>query len=181
MSEHIPNAERITVHSTSEAAEKAASETGSAAVCNELCSKLHNLEIVEANIDDKAGKTLHLQTRFTLTDWLSSIKTDNATRFLIIGTGSDTPTNDDHTLLRFTVDHRQHGALGDGLKVFKDFGINLFKIDTRPSPGQQPWHYVFFVECAGHFESEPMQKSIQELHKVFTDVVVIGSFANQRP
>lgn len=56
LSKNIPNAERISVNSTSEAAEKAALETGSAAVCSELCSKLYGLEIVEGNIDDKAGE-----------------------------------------------------------------------------------------------------------------------------
>lgn len=58
LSENIPNAERISVNSTSEGAEKAALETGSAAVCSALCSKLYGLEIVKANIDDKAGEAL---------------------------------------------------------------------------------------------------------------------------
>lgn len=58
LSENIPKAERISVNSTSEAAEKAALETGSAAVCSELCSKFYGLKIVQANIEDKAGKGL---------------------------------------------------------------------------------------------------------------------------
>lgn len=159
LSAHIPNAKRIAVKSTAEAAEKAALETGAAAVCSEICAELYGLEIVEANIEDRAA---------------------NTTRFLIIGAASDSPTTDDHTLITFTVDHRQPGALCDGLKVFKDYGLNLFKIDSRPS-GQRPWHYVFFVECSGHFENEEIKKTLKDLEKYCLDVVVLGSFPNQRP
>jgi chorismate mutase/prephenate dehydratase len=56
LSAHIPNAKRISVKSTAEAAEKAALETGAAAVCSEICAELYGLEIVEANIEDVAGK-----------------------------------------------------------------------------------------------------------------------------
>jgi chorismate mutase/prephenate dehydratase len=44
----------------------------------------------------------------------------------------------DRTLLMFTVDHRQPGALCEALECFKKEGINLTKIDTRPS-GQRLW------------------------------------------
>ncbi|KAG2194596.1 hypothetical protein INT46_002586 [Mucor plumbeus] len=159
LSAHIPNAKRISVKSTAEAAEKAALETGAAAVCSEICAELYGLEIVEANIEDVAA---------------------NTTRFLLIGAASDSLTNDDHTLITFTVDHRQPGALCDGLKVFKDYGLNLFKIDSRPSR-QRPWHYVFFIECSGHFESEEIKKALKDLEEFCLDIVVLGSFPNQRP
>ncbi|CEG77040.1 hypothetical protein RMATCC62417_11854 [Rhizopus microsporus] len=159
LSAHIPTARRITVRSTAEAAEKAALETGAAAICSEICAELYGLEVVAPNIEDVSS---------------------NKTRFLIIGTASDSPTQDDHTLISFTVDHRQPGALCDGLKVFKEYGLNLFKIDSRPS-GQRPWHYVFFVECSGHFENEEIKKALKDLDKFCLDVVVLGSFPNQRP
>ncbi|KAI8145350.1 Prephenate dehydratase-domain-containing protein [Fennellomyces sp. T-0311] len=159
LSTHLPNAKRIPVKSTAEAAEQASNETGAAAVCSELCSSLYGLEIIQKDIEDAAA---------------------NTTRFLIIGTSSDNATKDDHTLIHFTVDHRQPGALCDGLKVFKDYGLNLFKIDSRPS-GQRPWHYVFVVECSGHFQNESVQRAVKDLEQYCLDVVVLGSFPNQRP
>ncbi|KAI9263772.1 Prephenate dehydratase-domain-containing protein [Sporodiniella umbellata] len=159
LSTHVPHARRIPVKSTAEAAEKAALETGAAAVCSEICGELYGLEIIKSSIEDG---------------------TANNTRFLVIGSASDAPTKDDHTLITFTVDHRQPGALCDGLKVFKDYGLNLFKIDSRPN-GQRPWHFVFFVECSGHFENEQMQKALKDLHNYCLDIVVLGSFPNQRP
>ncbi|KAG0174100.1 hypothetical protein DFQ28_009727 [Apophysomyces sp. BC1034] len=159
LSRHIPDAKRISVKSTAEAARQAALETGAAAVCSEICANLYGLEVVARDIEDGAS---------------------NTTRFLIIGTSSDNATADDHTLIRFTVDHRQPGALCDGLKVFKDYDLNLFKIDSRPS-GQRPWHYVFFVECSGHAQKEAVQMAVRDLNKFCLDVVVLGSFPNQRP
>lgn len=55
LSAHIPNARRITVKSTAEAAEKAALETGAAAVCSEICAELYGLETIESNIEDGSG------------------------------------------------------------------------------------------------------------------------------
>ncbi|KAF7722512.1 hypothetical protein EC973_003074 [Apophysomyces ossiformis] len=159
LSNHIPNAKRVGVKSTAEAARLAAMETGAAAVCSEICAQLYGLEVIARDIEDGAS---------------------NITRFLIIGTSSDNATADDHTLIRFTVDHRQPGALCDGLKVFKDYDLNLFKIDSRPS-GLRPWHYVFFVECSGHAQKEAVQMAVRDLNKFCLDVVVLGSFPNQRP
>ncbi|KAL1935807.1 hypothetical protein VTP01DRAFT_4947 [Rhizomucor pusillus] len=156
---HLPNAKRIPVKSTAEAAEQAASEAGAAAVCSEICSDLYGLEVVAKDIADVSA---------------------NTTRFLIIGTSSDNATSDDHTLIHFTVDHRQPGALCDGLKVFKDYNLNLFKIDSRPS-GQRPWHYIFMVECSGHYQNEQVQKALKDLEQFCLDVTVLGSFPNQRP
>lgn len=136
LSDNVPNAMRIPVKYTSEAAEKAALETGAAAVCSEEVAKLYGLEIIRKNIEDAV----------------------NTTRFLIIGTASDSPSDDDHTIIMFTLDHRQPGALCDALRVFKDYGIDLFKVDSRPS-GQGQWHYAFFLDCSGHFESEQIKNA----------------------
>jgi chorismate mutase/prephenate dehydratase len=55
LSAHVPNAKRIAVKSTAEAAEKAALETGAAAVCSEICAELYGLQVIEANIEDRSG------------------------------------------------------------------------------------------------------------------------------
>ncbi|KAI8093596.1 Prephenate dehydratase-domain-containing protein [Halteromyces radiatus] len=160
LSTHLPEARRIAVKSTAQAAEQAALETGAAAICSEICSELYGLDIVARDIEHGVA---------------------NTTRFLIIGSSSDDQaTGNDHTLLRFTVDHRQSGALCDGLKVFKDYDLNLFKIDSRPS-GLRPWHYVFFVECSGHAQqSDDLQKAVKDLNRYCLDVQILGSFPNER-
>ncbi|RUS19314.1 hypothetical protein BC938DRAFT_475757 [Jimgerdemannia flammicorona] len=155
---HHPVAERIPVTSTSAAAELAARETGAAAICSLVCAELYGLNVREQNIEDVKN---------------------NATRFVILGTSCDRSTNDDKTLIRFTVDHRQPGALCDGLKVFKDHNLNLTKIDSRPSR-LRPWHYVFFVECQGHTDDEAVATAVKEMDHYCVDVRVLGSYPNQR-
>ncbi|CAO3642054.1 unnamed protein product [Cunninghamella echinulata] len=159
LSANLPQATRIPVKSTAQAAEIATKEEGSAAICSEICSQLYGLNVVAKNIEH--GKA-------------------NTTRFLIISlTTNHHITNDDHTLLQFTVDHQQPGALCDGLKVFKDHLLNLYNIDSRPS-GLRPWHYVFFIECSGHHLSDQFQKAIIHLNQYCVNVKVLGSFSNQR-
>ncbi|KKY18620.1 putative pdt domain-containing protein [Diplodia seriata] len=59
---------------------------------------------------------------------------DNTTRFF--------------SLVAFTVDHNDPGALADSLAVFKPYRLNLTSINTRPS-GVDKWNYIFFVELRG--------------------------------
>ncbi|KAI8057012.1 Prephenate dehydratase-domain-containing protein [Syncephalis plumigaleata] len=157
LSQHLPSVECVNVASTSRAAEMAASEANTAAIASSMCAKLYGLTIIESDIQDQS---------------------DNVTRFFIIGTQSDKPTGNDKTLLRFTVDHRQPGALCDALRCFKDNGINLTSINSRPSL-QHPWHYYFFVECVGHSEDANLAQSLSDMNAYCLQIHVLGSFPNQ--
>jgi chorismate mutase/prephenate dehydratase len=77
LSTHIPNARRITVKSTAEAAEKAALETCAAAVCSEICAELYGLEIIESNIEDGSGKKKKNVTICVMTEHFSQSKQDS--------------------------------------------------------------------------------------------------------
>ncbi|KAF9108164.1 hypothetical protein BGX27_008439 [Mortierella sp. AM989] len=157
---HFKGIELVPCASTSEAAQLASKEKYAAAICSRVCAEIYGLDILHADIEDMQ---------------------DNTTRFFIISDAWDAPTVSDKTLLMFTVDHRLPGALCDGLKVFKDYNINLTKIDSRPSL-LKPWHYVFFVECAGvHGESEVMSTVIEDLGKFCLDVKILGTYPDQRP
>ncbi|KAF9431959.1 hypothetical protein BGZ76_011475 [Entomortierella beljakovae] len=157
---HLKGIELVPCASTSEAAQLASKEKFAAAICSRVCADIYGLDILHADIEDMQG---------------------NTTRFFIISDAWDAPTVSDKTLLMFTVDHRLPGALCDGLKVFKDHSINLTKIDSRPSL-LKPWHYVFFVECAGvHGDSKAMTTVIEELSKYCLDVKIVGTYPDQRP
>ncbi|CAG8436683.1 6381_t:CDS:2 [Ambispora gerdemannii] len=156
---NLKTVERVEAGSTSQAAQLAAAEPNAAAIANIGCAQLYGLNILERNIEDSQN---------------------NITRFFVIGTSSDAPTIEDKTFILFTLDHRQSGALCDALKVFKDYDINLTKIDTRPSL-MRPWHYVFFIEFQGHKEQEEVKKALNELNQYCLDVVILGSYPNQKP
>eukprot|EP00842_Homolaphlyctis_polyrhiza_P004080 jgi/Hompol1/4673/HPOL_003829-RA len=155
---HLPYAERLTATSTSRAAEIASHESGAAAICSIVCADIYDINVIERDIENQ---------------------TDNVTRFFILGNALDAPTGKDRTLLQFTVDHRQPGALCDALNVMKQRSINLTKIDSRPS-GLRAWHYVFFVECEGHAELPNVKEAIADLNTFCLDVRVLGSYMSLR-
>ena len=61
----------------------------------------------------------------------------NLTRFLVLGTGSAPQTGADKTSLFFSTPHNP-GALRAALGPFAEQGINLNRIESRPSK-QAPW------------------------------------------
>ncbi|KAJ3261953.1 hypothetical protein HK104_006781 [Borealophlyctis nickersoniae] len=164
LSTHLKHALRVPVPSTAHAATLAAQEPGTAAISSAVCADLYNLTILDPHIEDLKN---------------------NTTRFLILGTKSDPlpPSPQPHiqhlTLLFFTVDHRQPGALCDALAEFKKRGINLTRIESRPSRVRN-WHYVFFIELVGHYDSPGVKEAIEGLKAFCLDVRVLGSYPSQR-
>ena len=47
------------------------------------------------------------------------------------------------------------GALHEILRPLADAGVNLTRIESRPSR-RAPWAYVFFIDCDGHAEAPPL-------------------------
>ncbi|KAJ3005502.1 hypothetical protein HKX48_000643 [Thoreauomyces humboldtii] len=158
INQNLRGVEVVHVSSTAHAADIASRETGAAAICSSACADLYGLDIMDLSIEDAK---------------------DNTTRFFILGNASDSPSKDDRTLLSFTVDHRQPGALCDALSVLKLYDINLTKIDSRPS-GQRPWHFFFFIEMTGHMENENVRKAIEDMKAYCLDIRVLGSYPSER-
>lgn len=173
LSTSLPHAEKKVVSSTSKAAELAAAdETGeTAAVCSVLAAEVYDLDILREEVQDRD---------------------DNATRFMVLrrrGVDQQSSTgelngDDDgeghaakfKALVLFTVDHTSPGALADSLAIFKEHGLNLTSINTRPS-GSGPWNYFFFVELEGICgEEERLQASLKELEKMADSSRCLGSW-----
>ncbi|KAF1839003.1 PDT-domain-containing protein [Decorospora gaudefroyi] len=144
LSTHLKYTDRHDVSSTSKAAEIASQdETGSsAALSSIMAADMFGLDVLAKTINDNV---------------------DNTTRFLVLRR-ADSPTSASisqsdcskeqaawKSLVTFTVDHGNPGALARCLDVFGTYGINLTSINTRPS-GLQNWNYVFFVEFQGRKE-----------------------------
>ncbi|KAJ2784870.1 prephenate dehydratase [Coemansia interrupta] len=157
LDQHLPNAARIDVSSTAKAAELAAAENYTAAISSEVCASMYSLDVVAKDI--------------------TSTK-DNTTRFFVLGQSSDNPTGDDKTLLMFTVDHREPGALCSALNVFAKYKINQTAINSRPSR-QRQWHYMFFVEIIGHEQDANVASALEEIKSYCLDLVVLGSYPRQ--
>jgi chorismate mutase/prephenate dehydratase len=153
LSEHLPDAQRVEVASTTEAAKIAREQSGSAAIASAQAALEYSLPIVCESIEDDPS---------------------NATRFAIIGKDHPRPTGNDKTSLLFQVPH-QPGALADAMLLFRDNQINLTWIESLPVPGV-PNEYYFFVELDGHIEQNSLSKAIESLNQRALRLDILGSY-----
>lgn len=150
--QHIPHAETVAVSSTTRAAEKAAASEGTAAIAGILAAELYDLPVRAATIEDLA---------------------DNTTRFLVIGKHAPKPTGNDKTSLVLVLGD-EVGGLHAALTPFRDHGINLTMIQSRPGHGT--WEYCFFLDYAGHAESEQSRAALEELAQRTQSCQLLGSY-----
>jgi chorismate mutase/prephenate dehydratase len=99
---------------------------------------------------------------------------DNYTRFVTISKTDAPPSGNDKTLIIFSVKHAP-GALYDALGVFAKRGINLTKIESRPTR-KKPWEYIFYLDFEGHRNEPKCSDALRELQDKTLFVKVLGSF-----
>lgn len=97
-------------------------------------------------------------------------------RYAIIGARPGGRTGDDATACVFSVNDAP-GALLDVLKLFAERGINLRKIQSRPSRGlHEDWTYLFFVEVSGHATDRPLVSAFEDVRHKTRFFKVLGSY-----
>ncbi len=143
----------IEATSTSKAAELAAADPEAAAIASSLASKIYDLPILDKNIEDSK---------------------QNITRFLVISKNFPKRTGKDKTSLMFSIKDKP-GSLYDILYPFKKAGLNLTKIESRPSK-KKAWDYIFFVDLEGHIEDKKVKKAIETVKGGCLYFKILGSY-----
>lgn len=151
---HYPKAERVAVSSNAEAARRIKGEWHSAAIAGETAAELYGLKKLNECIEDNPK---------------------NSTRFLIIGNESVPRSGDDKTSIIVAMQKNQSGALYDILEPFKRRGINLTRIESRPSQ-TDAWSYVFFIDFEGHVDDALVKEALAELEPRVRDLKLLGSY-----
>ena len=127
---------------------------------------------VSALASRRAGELYGLAV---LAESVQTIK-ENRTRFVILERQpAARAPGPQKTSIVFATDHRP-GALYHALGHFARRGINLLKLESRPSRGR-PFEYVFYVDLEGHREDAPVREALAELAGATTFVKVLGSYA----
>lgn len=98
----------------------------------------------------------------------------NYTRFFVISKEKAAYAQKNKTSLVFALDNIP-GALYRSLGTFATKGINLTKLESRPSK-DQPWEYVFYVDIEGHIEDKLCAQAISELRGLIRFVKILGSY-----
>ena len=102
---------------------------------------------------------------------------DAMTRFALVTRPGPPPppTGDDLTTLAVYIAHDRVGALLAVLTELSVRGVNLTRIESRPT-GERLGRYVFFLDCAGHVAEAPMGEALQGLRRICADVRFLGSY-----
>ncbi|KAL4787774.1 Prephenate dehydratase-domain-containing protein [Aspergillus varians] len=181
LAKHFKGVERQDVSSTSKAGETVLNTTteANAAIASGFAGEHYGLDILERNIEDTANNT----TRFLV---LMNSKSSHLAQFQPESANAPPSTQKQSlavfktkkTLISFMVRQDTLGTLADALLIFKECGMNLTSISTRPSQ-IQAWKYVFLVESETDQNKEVVPEIMDSLKKVTENCKHLGTWANQ--
>lgn len=151
--QNLPKAEKIAVSSNAEAARRARNADDAAAIAGETAAHVYGLKTIAGPIEDRS---------------------DNTTRFLVLGRELFPPSGHDRTSLLVFIRDRP-GALYGVLEPLARRGISMNRIESRPAHGGL-WQYAFFIDVAGHVDESPLRDALAEVEESAGDVRVLGSY-----
>jgi chorismate mutase / prephenate dehydratase len=149
----LPGAQVLDVKTPLGACQLAAADPRAAVLVHEGFIAEFSLEIIKRNVRDDG---------------------DERVRYAIVGTRPSSRTGNDLTGLVFAVNDSP-GALHEILKQFAERGVNLTKIQSRPTPGEN-WQYLFFIEVQGHATDRAIIGAIEEVRRLSKFFKVLGSY-----
>jgi prephenate dehydratase len=134
-------------------------ERGAAAVLSPRAAALFGLEVLADGIGDLPG---------------------NRTRFVVLsrpeaGPLALRPTGTRHRTTLVVAVRNEPGTLLDVLRVIAAHGLNMHKLESRPSR-ERAWEYVFWIDLDGDAGDPAMATALDELAEVTTMRRVLGSY-----
>lgn len=152
----VPSAAVVEVLSNGAAAVGAASGEYDAAICAPIGAEHQRLAVLARDIADRP---------------------DAMTRFALVSRPGPppAPTGDDVTSLAVFISHDRVGALLAVLTELAVRGVNLTRIESRPT-GERLGRYLFFLDCSGHVAEARMGEALQGLRRICADVRFLGSY-----
>ncbi|MBO5255236.1 MAG: prephenate dehydratase [Opitutales bacterium] len=152
---NLSDVELEPVDSTTTAVRMAKENPEIAAIASEVASTYYNVPILEHGIQDLK---------------------DNQTRFLVIGkTPNKKAENVKYGTSMVVSINDRPGALSEVIKPFEKAGINLMRIESRPSR-KKAWDYYFFIDFEGHWEDSPACDIVKHLRETLPMIKWLGSF-----
>lgn len=127
--------------------------TGVAAIASSKAASIYGMNVLDDEIEDNSN---------------------NYTRFFSLSFGEMSPTGNDKTSIIFS-SKDVPGALYHVLKEFSDKGINLTKIESRPTR-TKAWEYNFYLDFEGHKENENCKEVLKYLRKKKMLTKILGSY-----
>lgn len=158
---NLPGCELVDCSSNAAAARAVAHERSVrvAAIGPRNAADVHGLEVLAADIEDDPR---------------------NNTRFWVVGDVDTRPTGKDKTSIAMTASEDKAGGLLELLRPFAKEGINMTKLESRPSPSGKIWEYVFFVDFEGHLKEPGVARALGTIRARAGSLRVLGSYPAAR-
>jgi chorismate mutase / prephenate dehydratase len=153
LDEHLPYVKRTAASSNAEAVRVAARKQGMAAIASKRAGYIYDMPALARNIEDDPS---------------------NTTRFLVLGQYQTEATGNDKTSFLCATPNRP-GTLHKLLAVLADAGINLVRLETRPSSSAL-WDYVFYVDIDGHADDKAVGHALDLLAEQTIFIKRLGSY-----
>jgi prephenate dehydratase len=158
LASHVPAATVTERGSTAGAARDVAAEGSpfDAAVCARVAGEMYGLVPLASDIADNP---------------------DAVTRFILVGrpAAPAARTGHDKTSLVAYMREDRSGALLEILEQFASRGVNLCRIESRPTK-ERLGSYCFAIDAEGHLSDARMAEALMGLHRICKRVDFLGSY-----
>ncbi|HET7172851.1 MAG TPA: prephenate dehydratase [Nocardioidaceae bacterium] len=154
----LPAAEVVLESSTARAAElvAAAGSPYDAAIAAPIAARAHRLAVLATDLADRPGAV---------------------TRFVLVSRPGPLPpaTGADKTSLVAFIRDNHPGALLELLEQFAARGVDLTRIESRPT-GTELGSYCFAIDAEGHLAEERVGEVLMGLYRTCSEVRFLGSY-----
>lgn len=158
LKKYCPDAALVPMSSTTASLERMFNEDkeGTVAIVSPMAVETYNLRIIKESIEDDK---------------------DNTTYFALIrkGPADLTKVGNKKTSIAFHFKKDSPGSLNTVLQTFADAGINLTKIESRPST-KISGDYVFHIDFEGNAGSQEAQAALKTIKSKVSKLKVLGSY-----
>ncbi len=142
--------------SNADAAREVAAGSTDAALAGAFAAPMYGLEVLVDGVQDRD---------------------DAITRFVLVTNAAPPPVPtgaDRTTLVAFEADDHP-GALLEMLTEFAVRGVNLTRLESRPT-GEGLGRYCFSIDCEGHIEEQRVGDVLKALYRLCAEVRYLGSY-----
>ncbi len=154
----LPKAQLVASLSNSAAVQEMQQNGGpAAAIAGRRAAEIYGAEILEESFEDNQS---------------------NATRFVVLSPSDHAPTGTDKTSICFAFSHDAPGILQSILSEIARRGINLSKIESRPTK-EVLGRYVFLVDIEGHRQDPIVAEMLDSLKAQVSMFRMLGSYPRE--
>ncbi|MFI6847044.1 prephenate dehydratase [Kitasatospora sp. NBC_00085] len=153
---NLPDAQWESSASNADGARQVAEGRFDGAFAGEFAAPIYGLDPLVKDIADAANAT---------------------TRFILVGRPGrvSSPTGADKTSMVVWLPDDHPGALLELLQEFAVRGVNLMRIESRPT-GEGLGNYCFLIDCEGHLADRRVSEALMGLKRICPQVRFLGSY-----